>query len=609
MSLHGDTLRHVPARLGTFSSRFKAISVVALLLAAGCSANDALRTGRIAERERNYDQAVISYTRAVQANPRDRDAQLALERAKLRAAQEHFTAGRRLSQRGQFEEALAEFQIAYDLNPGMGDIEEALRETRHSVRAKLARPENGQTELEALIDKTRDVTLPGLELPRNLELPDSVVFRDASVRTVFSALGQFADMNILFDPQFRDATISIDLRETTFDTAISSLSTSTQNFYRITAPRTITVVPDTPNKRREYEEEIVRTFYLSNADVTETIDLLRLVIDLRRLAPVTATNAISIKDTPERIEAAAQLLKAIDKARAELVIEVQLLEADRQSLREYGLQFASAGSSGINTAASVAGSGLGLSFDDVRRLSGAGVFVADLPSLFMRMIESDTSTRILANPHLRTSDGVPAEARFGERVPVPVTTFTPIAAGGVSQQPITSFNYENIGVNIDITPRIHHNDEVSLTIGVEISNISGTGFGDLPQFGNREITTTIRLRDGETNILAGLIRDDEREVLEGIPGLNRVPVLGRIFGRNRTETQETDIILTLTPHIIRVMDLEESDLLPFRVSRDTASAIVSGGAAPSQPPTQVPLPPQPRDSPQVTPVVPPPVDR
>ena len=322
---------------------------------------------------------------------------------------------------------------------------------------------------------------------------------------------------------------------------------------------------------------------------------------------MTATNAISIKDTPERIEAAAQLLKAIDKARAELVIEVQLLEADRQSLRDYGLQFASGGSPGVNTVASVAGSGLGLSFDDVRRLSGAGVFVADLPSLFMRMIESDTSTRILANPHLRTSDGVTAEARFGERVPVPVTTFTPIAAGGVSQQPITSFNYENIGVNNDITPRIHHNDEVSLTIGVEISNISGTGFGDLPQFGNREITTTIRLRDGETNILAGLIRDDEREVLEGIPGLNRVPVLGRIFGRNRTETQETDIILTLTPHIIRVMDLEESDLLPFRVSRDTTSAIVGGGGAPSQPPTQAP--PQPRDAPQVTPVVPPPVGR
>jgi general secretion pathway protein D len=204
------------------------------------------------------------------------------------------------------------------------------------------------------------------------------------------------------------------------------------------------------------------------------------------------------------------------------------------------------------------------------------VFIADIPSLFMRLIASDTSTRILANPHLRTADGVAATAAFGERVPVPVTTFSPIAAGGVSQQPITSFNYENIGVNIEITPRIHHNDEVSLALDVEISNISGTGFGDLPQFGNRNIVTSIRLRDGETNILAGLIRDDEREVLEGVPGFNRIPVLGRLFGRNKTETQETDIILTLTPHVIRGIELEEKDLLPFTVGRDATSTL-SGG--------------------------------
>ena len=192
--------------------------------------------------------------------------------------------------------------------------------------------------------------------------------------------------------------------------------------------------------------------------------------------------------------------------------------------------------------------------------------------------------------------------------PVPVTTFTPFAAGGIQQQPITSFNYENIGVNIDITPRIHHNDEVSLTLGVEISNISGTGFGDLPQFGNREIRTTIRLRDGETNILAGLIRDDEREVLEGIPGFNRIPILGRIFGRNKTETKETDIILTLTPHIIRVIDLDESDLLPFRVDRDT-TPIGASGIAVSQPQLQEtfqpPLGPSTQPVTPVTPVVPP----
>ena len=228
--------------------------------------------------------------------------------------------------------------------------------------------------------------------------------------------------------------------------------------------------------------------------------------------------------------------------------------------------------------------------DDIARLSGSDLFVSNPMSLFINMLATDRNTRILANPSLRTSDGIAAEAHFGERVPVPVTTFTPIAAGGVAQQPITSFNYEDIGVNINILPRIHHNEEVSLELVVEISNISGTGFGDLPQFGSREISTTLRLRDGETNILAGLIRDDERETLDGIPGLNRVPVLGRLFGRTRTESQETDIILTLRPHIIRVLDLEEQDLLPFRLSSGGAAAVVG---------STIPLPtrldPQPRD--------------
>ena len=195
------------------------------------------------------------------------------------------------------------------------------------------------------------------------------------------------------------------------------------------------------------------------------------------------------------------------------------------------------------------------------------MFLTGVPALYYRLLKSDTSTRALASPQLRTAEGIPAQAKFGERVPVPVTVFSPIATGGVPQQPVTSFNYENIGVNIDITPRVHHNDDVSLALKVEVSNVSGEGFGGLPTFGNRFINTVIRLKDGETNMLAGLIRDDERRVLDGVPGLSDLPIIGRLFGRNRRETQETDIILTLTPHIVRVLDLTEADLRPFRLGR------------------------------------------
>jgi len=544
---------------------------------AGC-ATGARDRARSAEQAENFDQAVAEYTRALQDRPDDRALRQDLERARLRAAQHHYLQGRRHTGLGNHSEALLEYQIAAELNPNSGDILDALRDTRHAVQTRLIAQEDGQTELQTMIERARALPPDGLKLPEDV-LPDSLVFRDASTRDVFSALGQFADVNVIFDPAFVDDTISIDLRGTSLTIALTSVARSTRNFYRVTALQTVTVIPDTPAKRREYEEEVVQTFYLSNADVGEMIDLLRLVVDIRRLAPITATRAISIKDTPERLVAAAKLIAAIDKARPEVVIEVELLEVDRQRLREYGLQFATLGSPGIDGAAGIDESGLSL--DDLRALTRADVFVANLPGLFYRLLKRDANTRTLANPHLRTSEGLAAQARFGERVPVPVTTFAPIATGGIQQQPITSFNYENIGVNIDITPYTHHNDDVSLDLSIEVSSISGTGFGDLPTFGNRSINTTIRLRDGETNILAGLIRDDQREVLEGIPGLSDLPVIGRLFARNRRETQETDIIVTLTPRIIRVLDLEEADLRPFRVERDTGTALDIGVPLPA----------------------------
>jgi general secretion pathway protein D len=316
------------------------------------------------------------------------------------------------------------------------------------------------------------------------------------------------------------------------------------------------------------------------------MDLLRIVVDLRRVATTTATNAITIKDTPERIAAAARVISAIDKARPEVVIDVELLEVDRTRLKEYGLQIASPGDPapiGIDGAATINREGFTLR--DLTNLSQSDIFLTNLPGLYYKLLKSDHNTRTLANPQLRTSEGIAAQAKFGERVPVPVTTFSPIATGGVAQQPITSFNYENIGVNIDITPRTHHDDQVTLAIKLNISSISGVGFGGLPTFGNREINTVIRLKDGETNLLAGLIRDEERRTVEGVAGLIDIPVIGRLFAHSKRETQETDIVLTLTPRLVRVLDLSESDVRAFKVGRD------GDGGGPIELPIPAALPP------------------
>jgi general secretion pathway protein D len=575
----------------TETRRPGAAALLALcLFAGGCASSSAMHRGDAAEHRQDFDLAVVEYSKALRLKPEDANTRAALERAKLRASQDHFNRARRLAATGKLDQALVEYQIAAELNPSNGDLDRELLATRNKLRAKVAVAREGKTELQTLMDRTRELPPPGMDLPTGVKMPASLTFRDAASRDVFTAISRLANISVIFDSTFRDTPVTVDLRNATLDDALTTVSGATRTFYRVTAPKTIVVIPDTPAKRREYEEEIVKTFYLSNADLKETMDLLRMVLDARRISPTTATNALTIKDSPERIAAASRVITAIDKARPEVIIDVELIEVDRTKLAEYGLQIASPGSPGINGSVSIDNGATGITLSALRNLSQSDILLANLPSLYYRLLKSDSTTRTLANPQLRTTDGVGAQARFGEQVPVPVTTFAPIATGGVSQQPITSFNYQNIGVNIDITPRTHHDDDVSLQLKIAVTNISGTGFGGLPTFGNREITTIIRLRDGETNMLAGLIRDEERHSLDGLPGLSDLPLVGHLFGHTTKSTTQTDVILTLTPHIIRVLDLTEADLRPFRVGRDSLAPIAE---LPPLPVAEPPKPPEP----------------
>ena len=296
--------------------------------------------GRQAEQLQDYDRAIVEYTKVLRSQPDNREARQALDRARLRAAADHYARGRRLEAGGRLDEALVELQLAAELNPNSQDS--AMRWSPCAPSRETRSPSRGTARPAR--DAHRAGAQPhasGYELPNDVRLPASLTFRDAPSRDVFTALARFANINVMFDPQFRDQPVTIDLRETSLETALQALSAATRSFYRVTGPRSITVVPDTAAKRQEYEEEIVRTFPLSNADLKETVDLLRIVIDARRLAPVTATNTIAIKDTPARVAAAGKLIAAIDKARPEVVIDVELLEIDRTRLKEYGLQIAS----------------------------------------------------------------------------------------------------------------------------------------------------------------------------------------------------------------------------------------------------------------------------
>jgi general secretion pathway protein D len=549
------------------ASRIAAIA--ALAVSAACATANPMRLARAAEQSQDFDLAVAHYTRLVRAEPDNTNARIGLDRARLRASEVHLGRGRRLFSQGRHDDAAVELQLAYELNPTSTVIEDDLRAVRAAQRAKLAAPAEGQTALEGLLTRTRNMPAAGFDLP-DTALPATIdTGAQSTTRQVYLMLASLAGLSVVFDPQFQDGPAVVSLKNPKVREALDTIAQSTRTFYKITGPKTITVVTDTPSKRREYTEEQIRTFFISNLDMKEAVDLLRVVADIRQIQPVS-TNTLTIRDTPERLEAVAKLLGAIDKAKAEVIIDVEILEVDRTSMKEYGLQVASPGAAGINGAASTEST---LSLSNLRNLTQSDILLSGLPALYYRLLKTDSNTRTLANPHIRTLDGVLATERMGEQVPMPTSQIVPLGQGGNSLQSIQNVTYKDIGINIDVTPRFHANNDVTLSLKVVMSSVSGTGFAGYPTFGNREVTTTVRLRDGETRIIAGLIRDNERSTADGIPGFSDLPLIGRLFAKNKRETQETDIVLTLTPHIVRVLELTEADLRPFRIRTDGSGSL------------------------------------
>jgi general secretion pathway protein D len=587
------------------------VHILIALALTGCATSSAFRAGERAERRQDFDRAVLEYSKAVQENPNKLDYRKGLQRARLRASEEHTVAGRRLLNRGLYKEALDELKLALDLNPTSSTLPREIE----AVEAQR-RTNSPASSMDQLKDRTRERSLPGLALGPGAQEPLGLSFRNASLREVYQALGKAAGVNFVFDPEFRDQPITVDLENVGFEQALNAIASVGHTFHRVLDSRVVMVAPDTPNKRRDYEQQVVKTFFLSNADLKETIDLLRIVLGARRVAPLPGANALTINDTPDKVAAAERIVDIVDKQRAEVMVEVEILEVNRGKLKEYGIEITSPpGGAGIlgaifpaetitETVRDVNGNPL---FDRTRPLTvddnpykASNLLVTALPGVIYRLLQSDTSSRLLANPQLRTIEGQTAQARFGDQVPVPVTTFSPLATGGVAQQPVTSFTYKDVGVNIDITPRVHHDGDVTLVLKLEISQV-GPLFQNLPTFNSRTVSSQIRLKDGETNIIAGLINDSERHSLTGIPGIANLPFIGRLFARNHDESAQTDIVMTLTPHIIRRTQFTEEDLRSFSVGGETSPLIFE---VPAIPPMATP-PPRLSEPPRIEPIRPP----
>jgi general secretion pathway protein D len=595
-------------QLRCVTSRLVAVVGSAVIFAASGCASGTLERAKNADELHDYDIAVAEYTKAVREHPGSQAAVLGLETAKLRASDAHFARGQRLSSQGRLDDAIVELQIATDLNPTNADAARALRDARTAQREKLAKEAEGQpTALEQLLAKQRTLTTPGYALP---EVPFGDEIRtgeNATTRQVYLLIALSAKLSVTFDQTFQDrqAPVSLLANTMTIRQALDVVASATNTFYQVIGPNAIIVVPNTPAKINEYRQEVVQTFYVQNADpkdLKDLTDFLRIVADARFESMVAGSNAISVRDTPERVALIGRLIAAVDKARPEVVVDVEILEVDRNKLEEYGLQLASNTSSGqaAGPNGSISVQNDPSSIAALQALGASNVIVSGIPALYYRLLKTDVNTRTLANPHVRMTDGVQGVAEFGTSVPVPTTTFAPVQQGGLTEQAVTSFTYKNVGVSITMTPRTHPNDDVSLVLDLVLNDLAGSGFQGLPQFTNRHVSTTIRLKDGETNILAGLIRNDEILERDGLPGLTSLPGLRDIFSKTHKERDETDVVLMLTPHIIRGLGLAEEDLRPLLVPRGGAGTGQlpvgppgpgrgGGGPPASLPPASLPL--------------------
>jgi len=571
------------------------VTVVLLaMLAAGCGAGRTFGKGEEAARSGDWDAAVEYYRKAVQAEPNRPDYTIALQRAMIAASQRHLDEARIFEARGQLDEALREYRRASELDPPNRQVAGKVTEIEHRIRdqAEAAQPRSNITQLR---ENARQTTPPPL-FNLTTVLP-GIRFTNASLRDILSSIGMSAGINVTFDNTFQDRQYSVQMDNSTLEEALSQITASNQLFYKVQSPRIIIVVPDNVQKRAQYEEQVIRTFFVSHADATELAQTLNTVIRVGggqvapSISPNKTANTIVVRATTAVMAIIERLIDVNDNPRAEVLVDVQILEVNKQRTKQFGLDLGDytistvfspeadprggtvtgGGTSTGNGQTAGTGTVLGtrpFNVNSVSRGINTADFYAAVPSAAVRFLESDTETRLLAKTQLRGAEGQKMTLNLGEEVPVPSTTFTPVAQGGAAFNPLTSFSYRNVGVNVELTPRVTYEGDISVELLVENGSL-GKGLNvagqQLPSFNTRKVVTKLRLRDGESNLLAGLLQEDERRSLRGFPTLLRLPVIKQLLSSNDNTIGQTDIVMLMTPRIVRTHELTQLDVNPIFV--------------------------------------------
>ncbi|HYN44033.1 MAG TPA: secretin N-terminal domain-containing protein [Thermoanaerobaculia bacterium] len=541
--------------------------------ASGCASERAFREAQNYEQLNHWDMAVMAYQKAASLEPANKKYEASLFRARLQAAHTHLGRGRLHRSAGQLDLAQVELEQSVALDPTNDVAVQELRRVVEDIETRRLETTGGSpTEKAKARAKGRRATPPMLN-PAS-DKPIDVTFPpDTPIKKIYQALSTAAGINVIFDPQLKDDKFTIDLRNLSFQKALETTMRQAGHFYKVIDEKTILVAQDTQQNRKEYEDQVVRTFFLSNGDVKDVSAMVRGLLDLRRMATVTQLNAIVIRDTADKVAVAERLIEVNDKAKAEVVLDVELLQLSTKKLIDLGAALSSYAPITAGTATASDGTAIkSLPWNELLKLSLSD-FNFTIPSIAINFLKSNTDAEILARPQLRIAEGEKAQLVIGDRVPIPVTTInTQQAVGQVGVVPVTSFQYQDIGIKLDIETRVHHNKEVSLKLTVEVSNLNGYVDGQngqkQPIIATRTITSNIRLKDGETSFLAGLIQTTKIKTKVGMPFLADLPLVGPLFGQTNVQNDRNDIFLTLTPHITRAPQIDEEDLIPVWVGTE-----------------------------------------
>lgn len=599
------------------------LTVFLLLPIASAETSSSLyNKGRHAEARQDYEAAYEFYKQAYDQKPQELRYRVKYERLRFLAAASHVHKGQQLRDDGKLQEALAQFEQAAQIDTSSFIAKQEAQRTREMIQSQgqgAAPPaQPGAAPKPDMLHKRIEEAQGPVDLA---PIQDQAVTMHLSgdSKVMYQTVGKLAGVNVLFDPDYQSRQMPpLDLNGVTLQQALDMIALQSSTFWRPVTANTIFVAADTPAKRKQLEQNVIKTFYLSNyslpSDLQDIVSILRQILDVQRVLPNNSQGAVIIRGTPDQVAMAEKIVEDFDKAKPEVIVEVAIMQVRRDKLRNLGFQPPTSAAiqlkpatANVNTTTGTTTPGTTtqtttptnngtLTLNDFKNLN-ANNFQVTIPQATLDFLFSDSNSKLLQNPQIRASDGLKATLKIGDRIPVATGSFQP-GIGGVGINPLvnTQFQYLDVGVNIDITPRVHADREVSLKVALDISSQTGTtniGGIQQPIISQRKVEHDLRLREGEVSLLGGIFENTDTHSISGIPGLAQMPILKYFFGRDSVEHIENEVVFVLIPHVVRGFDISEFNTKPIDVGTGNAIDLRRGvtrlpGAGGAQPPPQPP---------------------